>query len=128
MRYTSPNVHEGYDASRRDDLLALGYVLLHLLRGDLPWLKVSSKDKKVRNEKIRKKKAETSDEQLCSGFPVQFIEYFQYLRSLQFCDEPDYARLQRILDAVLEEEDLEHDLVFDWSSGDRECKRRRTLN
>merc|ERR1719199_457576 len=116
VRYSSPNVHEGYDASRRDDLLALGYVLLHWLRGGLPWLRISAKDKKQRNELIRKRKAATSDEELCKGLPNEFVKYFEYLRALEFYDRPDYKRLQRLLDAVLAQEGWKNDYIFDWNS------------
>ena len=38
-RYVSLKVHQGVTPSRRDDLVALGYVFAWLLRGDLPWEK-----------------------------------------------------------------------------------------
>ena len=36
-RFVSVNAHHGFELSRRDDLLTLGYVMLHFIKGYLPW-------------------------------------------------------------------------------------------
>lgn len=115
VRYSSPNVHEGYDASRRDDLLAFGYVMLHFLRGGLPWLRISAKSKKTRNRMIARRKAQTSDADLCKDLPNGFIKYFEYCRALDFYDRPDYTRLQNIFDDILREGGFTNDLIYDWT-------------
>lgn len=36
-KFMSYNIHDGIDATRRDDLISLGYIYLHVILGSLPW-------------------------------------------------------------------------------------------
>lgn len=67
--YCSLNTHRGIEQSRRDDLEALCYSLIQLLRGSLPWHKLSGKTKEEKFEKIMSSKLSCSAEKLCEGIP-----------------------------------------------------------
>jgi len=116
VRYSSINVHEGLDASRRDDLEATGYMLIHFLRGDLPWLGLKAKSKRSKHKAIGRVKSETSDEDLCQGLPEEFCEYFRYCRSLEFADKPDYAYLRSLFQKLREKHGFVDDNEFDWTN------------
>lgn len=114
-RYASINTHRGIEHSRRDDLESLGYVLLYLLQGSLPWGWIRASTKKQQIEKIGEMKVSTSIEDLCQGYPCEFAAYFNHCRSLGFTDEPDYAYLKRKFRDLFIREGYQFDKVFDWT-------------
>ncbi|EER01255.1 Casein kinase I, putative [Perkinsus marinus ATCC 50983] len=114
-RYASVNTHLGIEQSRRDDLEALGYVLMYFNRGSLPWQGLRAHTKKDKYEKIMEKKMSTPVEVLCKNFPCEFVNYLNYCRSLRFEDRPDYAYLRRTLKDLFFREAFQYDFVFDWT-------------
>eukprot|EP00401_Gymnodinium_catenatum_P040550 CAMPEP_0117517240 /NCGR_PEP_ID=MMETSP0784-20121206/31510_1 /TAXON_ID=39447 /ORGANISM="" /LENGTH=410 /DNA_ID=CAMNT_0005313115 /DNA_START=23 /DNA_END=1255 /DNA_ORIENTATION=- len=113
-RYTSINNHMGVELARRDDMEGLGYVLLRMLRGALPWQGVKAENKQVRNERIKEKKLATSVEELCRGLPREFASYMDCVRLLRFDEEPPYDALRSLMLSCLERKRLEYDSEFDW--------------
>ena len=114
-RYASVNTHLGIEQSRRDDLEALGYVLMYFNRGSLPWQGLRAVNKKDKYEKIMEKKMSVSLETLCKGYPAEFVNYLNYCRSLRFEDKPDYPYLRRSLKDLFFREGFQYDGMFDWT-------------
>lgn len=110
-RYASINMHLGIEPSRRDDLESLGYMLIHLAKGCLPWqgLKKEGVDPK---DLIRDKKISTSLDSLCKGLPGCFKEYLVYCRDLSFEQTPDYKYLIDIF--TQDSEDNNIPIEFEW--------------
>ena len=118
-RYASINALRGTEQSRRDDIEAIGYVIMYFLRkGKLPWQGLKIDKKEDRYKKIWEKKKNTKPEDLCAGFPPQFCEYVNYARSLEFTREPDYDYLRGLFKTVLDSINEENDGVFDWMEAD----------
>ena len=113
-RYASINALNGLTQSRRDDLEAVGYVLMYFLRGRLPWQGIPVKNKEERYRKIMEKKISTSAEDLCKGFPRQFTDYINYTRSLAYEQEPDYDYLKNLFITTLNDEGFNIDCYYDW--------------
>jgi len=113
-RYASINALKGCEQSRRDDLEAIGYVLLYFLRGSLPWQGLHVNKGEDRYKKILQKKKGTSAEDLCKGFPSEFVEYINYTRNLEFEADPDYKFLRGLLTTVLEKQNSQFDFYYDW--------------
>jgi len=114
-RYASVNTHLGLEQSRRDDLEAIGYVLMYFNRGTLPWQGLKANTKKEKYDKIMEKKMATPTKLLCKSFPCEFVTYLNYCRSLRFEDRPDYAYLRRVFKDLFFREGWQYDFVFDWS-------------
>ena len=55
--------------SRRDDLEAVGYVLIYLHRGSLPWQNIKVQQKTAWYKKIMEMKVNISLEDLCKDCP-----------------------------------------------------------
>ena len=115
-RYASINALRGCEQSRRDDLEAIGYVLMYFLRGSLPWQGLKVDRKEDRYKKIYEKKKATSPEELCSGFPPELAEYVRYTRNLEFEQNPDYNYLRGLFRKIMEDKGYDpNDIRFDWS-------------
>ncbi len=89
-RYASIYTHMGYEQSRRDDLECIGHVLLYFLRGSLPWQGLPGRSKNEKYKAIKKRKIETSLDELTKNHPIEFKQYMEYCRQLKFDTEPDY--------------------------------------
>ena len=115
-RYASINALRGCEQSRRDDLEAIGYVLMYFLRGSLPWQGLKVDRKEDRYKKIYEKKKATTPEELCSGFPPELAEYVRYTRNLEFEQNPDYNYLKGLFRKIMEDKGYDpNDIRFDWS-------------
>lgn len=126
-RYASVHTHLGIEQSRRDDLESLGYVLVYLFKGALPWQGIRIANKKQKYARIRDKKQNISLRELCKDMPSQMVEYFRYVRRLEFEDRPDYSYLRSLFRKALDRKNETDDGIFDWmeSSSHRSSRKSR---
>jgi len=112
-RYSSLNCHLKKRQSRRDDLEALGYVLLLFIR-DLPWKQHKGETPDRKWKRIYDEKRKHPYQQLCEDLPPAFCKYFDYVRDLKYSERPDYEYLTGLFGAAMDAEGYENDLIFDW--------------
>ena len=74
----------GIEQARRDDIESIGYVIMYLLRGILPWQNMKAKDTKTKYKMIMEKKLATPAEVLCKGFPNELASFISYARNMKF--------------------------------------------
>jgi serine/threonine protein kinase len=120
-RYASINTHLGVEQSRRDDIEALGYMMVYFLRGSLPWQGMVINDPKKKYDKIKQLKYDIKLEDLCAGLPKECIKFIQYARDMKFEDRPDYSYLRGLLRKAAKNHGLYFDTSkFDWIVKEKE--------
>ena len=113
-RFSSLNSLMGGSQSRRDDLESLGYILIFLCKGKLPWQGKLSYSKEDKYYKIKEIKKNTRPEELCKNLPIQFEEYIKYTKNLKYEEDPDYNYLKKLFITVLKNNNWEFDYYYDW--------------
>lgn len=107
--YASLHALSGVRQSRRDDMESLGYSLVDLGKGELPWEEVTREGSKGAmssgeiDENIAEVKSEVSFERLCEGLPNVFERFLYVVCSLGFYEEPPYECLARDFEREREE-------------------------
>ena len=118
LGYLSINGNKGYEQTRRDDLESLGYMLIFLATGTLPWFQVE-KLKLNKVEKyffVYKIKKSLNSKILCKDLPEEIAKYYDYCKGLFFEEEPDYNYLRSLFKTILIRINHKNDFNFSWIS------------
>lgn len=81
FNYASIMSHKRFDLSRRDDLESLGYMLLYLFYGNLPWTN------KTDENEILKAKIQILNNKI---YPKIILDFLKYSRGLEYEENPNY--------------------------------------
>ena len=135
LKFCSSNAQRGNQLSRRDDLESLAYTILFFMKGKLPWEHLMKKfnEKEVYLKTYAMKKY-MPIKQLCKGCPVEFEDFFKYVRDLKFQEEPNYDYLRKIFETILKNNNFENfeNLSFSWvednQSNKLKMKKKRGLS
>eukprot|EP01031_Cornospumella_fuschlensis_P026778 gene26778-32357_t len=114
--WSSKSGHIPYFESRRDDLENLGYTLVYLLTGPLPWEKyiyTRNLSRDALHERIVKKKQSFKHTNL-NFIPAEFKAFFVYKDTLDFEDTPDYGYLRSMFMDLFDTMGYTDDRIFDW--------------
>ena len=128
-RYASIHAMEEMEQSRRDDLEAVGYVIMYFIRGNLPWQGIKLKSNEDRYKKILDKKKEVSTEELCAECPKVFYEYVKYTKKLGFNEERKYDLFKnKFVNYIVNIKKEKFDYIFDWAIESDIKKRKEEFN
>ena len=111
IRYASCNALNKKELSRRDDMESIGYMLIYLLKGSLPWQGLKIKQKSEKYSKIKELKMSLEPEKLCEDLPDEFKEYIESVKNLEFEEEPDYGRYINMFTELFKKKEYVKDYI-----------------
>jgi serine/threonine protein kinase len=105
VRYSSVNTHLGIDQSRRDDVQSLGYIILYMLLGKLPWqnlMKGHDKSEAYHHIMILKMKLSCTRlvETLHDPIKTAVLSYLLYVNALMYHEKPNYAYMKSLFQNI----------------------------
>ena len=129
LRYASINALRLREQSRRDDLESIGYMLIYLIKGKLPWDNIKIDNKRTSYLKFSQYKKNISPELLCNNLPEEFLDYVKYVRNLNFEDEPDYNYLKSLFQIMLNKQGFEEKKIFfSWINENNISRIKKEIN
>ena len=129
LRYASYNALKLREQSRRDDLESIGYMLIYLIKGRLPWDNIRVENKRSSYFKLSLYKKNIAPEILCSNLPGEFCEYIRYVKNLNFEDDPDYNYLKSLFQIMLKKQGIiENKIFFSWINEKNINKIKKSIN
>ena len=116
-------VHSPFsEQSRRDDIEALGFSLLYLLYGELPWQGIYAPNREWKMARIGEMKAGDVLYHLLLRSPPELLVFFSHVRNLAFEDSPDYAMLSGLFWSIMNQNGWQMDGKYDWIDSDAAIK------
>lgn len=117
--FMSNNTHRYCRLSQRDDLQSIGYIVVDLFQGRLPWSTYSYKEHgpDYVNLILRSKEC-LKLEDLCKGLPNEVQEFIAYARNLAFAVVPNYIFCSDLLLRALMKLRVGDRAKLDWSGGE----------
>jgi len=114
MRYAPVAVHLGHEQGRKDDLEAIGYLLIYLAQGKLPWQSLWHEDKKIIWRDVGRMKQEIELSDLCENLAPCFQQFMKKLRTLNFTDKPNYSDLRELFLYAMQKDKINPAEPYDW--------------
>lgn len=113
-RFASASALSGNQQTRKDDMIALGYLWIYFIKGTLPWASIEGNDSEEKMEKMRIIKTKTSPEELCSKLPSEFSKYLKMVNELGFDEEPKYSDYRFLFRKLFLRYGFLYDYKYDW--------------
>lgn len=107
----------------KDDIEALGYSIVWLLKGSLPWASNESEDNLL---ELESKKLSCSVQEICQDCPNELVYYFNYIKGLDDNDTLNYEFLRGLLSFACQGRNQSKETVA-LSISERRLQRRQRV-
>ena len=104
--YSSPNMHDHIELSRRDDLFSLIYSILDISGMPIPWRGIPTLSE------VASLKKNNPISKLCEPLGEGFVEIAKHIESLGYADAPNYALMKEAMNKAISETPTEKE--FQW--------------
>ena len=106
-KFSSLNVHNGIEASRRDDIESLCYSFITIYGKDLPWCNITNEINECNKYNLNMvyteiKKCKEGSLEWLHDIPGEFLTMLLYCRKLKFVQKPNYNYLKRLFENLLD--------------------------
>jgi hypothetical protein len=105
-KYVSTFIHNGFNSSRRDDLISLGYLYMYLFCKELPWDNLISNKSATdyeeihllhpKNQQRKALKAWNNIEPICLKINEKIHNFLNYCYCLNYESAPNYEALKKV--------------------------------
>ena len=117
LNFASPNILEGKQYSRRDDMISIGYMLIYLFKGELPWDDTLTNINENKYLNIIKQRKISNLNNLFTDLPEEMTLYLSNVLNLQFQETPDYDYLTSLFQKLLNKINKnKKNIEFSWIS------------
>ena len=129
LKYSSADIVKGKEASRKDDLISLGYAIIYLYKRDLPWnSNFHSLNKKTYLELVKSKESNHNGE-IFKNIPEEIENFVKYAQNLKFEEDPDYNYMKGLFRNLLSKNNYDIEkLNFCWINKNDENRRPLSKN
>ena len=120
--FSSINKMQNIKLNKKDDLESLGYILIFLLKGELPWeLIFYDKNKNYEEKKrkiliLKKHYMDINNNILLSdkNIPEEFILFINYIKEIKSNEEIDYNYCFNLFYTIFQKNNIINDGIFSW--------------
>lgn len=74
----------------------------------------------LKYQKIKETKIKTKVKDLCKKLPSEYADYLNYVRSLEYFDQPQYEELRKMFHSLFKKCGYKLDYKYDWIIKDKE--------